>query len=209
MDEKMFCFQCEQTAGCTACTGRAGVCGKPMDVALAQDELTGAMIAHAETCESAGATDPETDKLLVDGLFTCVTNVDFDRAEVERHTAAVHAATQRVAAAHGVEVVPDYRMIDIWGDNEDIRSLKSLVLFGIRGMAAYAYHARVLGYTDDTVNAFFREAMAALAQPGSMDSLVPLVLKVGEVNYTCMGLLDKANTESYGTPEPTLSLIHI
>ena len=91
----------------------------------------------------------------------------------------------------------------IWDANEDIRSLKSLVLFGIRGMAAYAYHARVLGYTDPTVDAFFREALAALAAEGSMESLVPLVLKVGEVNLTCMGLLDKANTETYGTPEPT------
>ena len=77
------------------------------------------------------------------------------------------------------------------------------MLFGIRGVAAYAYHARVLGRTDDAVDAFFVEALAALAEPGSVDSLVPLVLKVGEVNLACMGMLDEANTQAYGTPEPT------
>jgi hydroxylamine reductase len=94
-------------------------------------------------------------------------------------------------------------MAGVWGADEDVRSCKSLVLFGIRGVAAYAYHARVLGRTDDAVDAFFVEALAALAEPGSVDSLVPLVLKVGEVNLACMGMLDEANTQAYGTPEPT------
>ena len=203
MDNQMFCFQCEQTAGCNACTGRAGVCGKPLDVAVAQDELTGALIAHAQTCQAANTTAENTDALLIDGLFACVTNVDFDKTEIEKLTAQVHAATAAVAAAGNVEAAADYDMNRIWNADEDIRSLKSLVLFGIRGMAAYAYHARALGYTDETVNSFFREALAALAAEGSMESLLPLVLKVGEVNLACMGLLDKANTETYGTPEPT------
>jgi hydroxylamine reductase len=203
MDNQMFCFQCEQTAGCSACTGKAGVCGKPLDVALAQDELTGALIAHALTCIDAHSKAIDTDELVIDGLFACVTNVDFDKTEIEKLTKRVHEATELAAAAGAVAPVPDYDMNNIWNANEDIRSLKSLVLFGIRGMAAYAYHARVLGYEDPTVNAFFREALAALAAEGSMESLVPLVLKVGEVNLTCMGLLDKANTETYGTPEPT------
>lgn len=203
MDNQMFCFQCEQTAGCSACTGKAGVCGKPLDVALAQDELTGALIAHALTCEEGKTKAAETDQLVIDGLFACVTNVDFDKAEIKKLTEDVHEATKLAAAGGGVAPAPDYDMNRIWNANEDIRSLKSLVLFGIRGMAAYAYHARVLGYEDPTVNAFFREALAALAAEGSMESLVPLVLKVGEVNLACMGLLDKANTETYGTPEPT------
>lgn len=203
MDNQMFCFQCEQTAGCSACTGKAGVCGKPLDVALAQDELTGALIAHALTCEEGKTKAAETDQLVIDGLFACVTNVDFDKAEIKKLTEDVHEATKLAADGGGVAPAPDYDMNRIWNANEDIRSLKSLVLFGIRGMAAYAYHARVLGYEDPTVNAFFREALAALAAEGSMESLVPLVLKVGEVNLACMGLLDKANTETYGTPEPT------
>ncbi|MFQ9093981.1 MAG: hydroxylamine reductase [Ruminococcus sp.] len=86
---------------------------------------------------------------------------------------------------------------------ENIRSLKSLLLFGLRGMAAYAYHAMVLGYTDETVNLFFREALVQIGLELTMDELLPEVLKLGEVNLQCMALLDRANTESFGTPEPT------
>ena len=86
---------------------------------------------------------------------------------------------------------------------ESIRSLKSLLLFGLRGMAAYAYHAMVLGYTDETVNLFFREALVQIGLELTMDELLPEVLKLGEVNLQCMALLDRANTESFGTPEPT------
>ena len=203
MDEKMFCFQCEQTAKCEACTGKAGVCGKPFEVAIAQDELTGALVALARTCQAAGSVGERTYELVVDGLFTCVTNVNFSEGEVRVLIAEVQAEKAAVAASAGVEAAPDYDMRDVWGANEDIRSLKSLVLFGIRGTAAYAYHARVLGSRDQVVDAFFVEALAALAEEGSVDSLLPLVLKVGEVNLQCMGMLDAANTGAYGTPEPT------
>jgi hydroxylamine reductase len=98
---------------------------------------------------------------------------------------------------------PGFDMNLVWNEsNEDVRSLKSLILFGLRGVAAYAFHARVLGYTDEKVNHIFFEGMAALAENWGMDLLLPLVMKVGEVNLTCMELLDKANTESYGTPTP-------
>ena len=100
-------------------------------------------------------------------------------------------------------------MARIWGAHEDIRSLKSLVLFGIRGMAAYAYHARVLGKRDEAVDAFFLEALAELAEPGSVETLLPLALKVGDVNLACMALLDAANTGAYGTPAPTQVTTHI
>ena len=203
MSENMFCFQCEQTAKCEACTGTRGVCGKPLGVTVAQDELTGAMIALARTCQATGAVGAETYRLIEDGLFACVTNVNFDEADIRALTERVHAETATVAAAGNCVAEPDYDMADIWGTDEDVRSCKSLVLFGIRGVAAYAYHARVLGRTDDAVDAFFVEALAALAEPGSVDSLVPLVLKVGEVNLACMGMLDEANTQAYGTPEPT------
>ena len=94
-------------------------------------------------------------------------------------------------------------MKGIWEADEDIRSLKSLILFGIRGMAAYAYHAAVLGYTDKDVNQFFYKALFVIGENWKVDELLPVVMEVGEVNLKCMALLDKANTETYGTPEPT------
>ena len=201
--EQMFCFQCEQVAKCEACTGGAGVCGKPADVADAQDALTGAMIALARTAREAGVKNDRICDLIVDGLFTCMTNVNFDGQAVTALKDAVRVETVAVAAAAGIEPVSDYDVDQIWGDDEDIRSLKSLVLFGLRGTAAYAYHARVLGYRDATVDEFFADALAQLAEPGSVDALLPLALKVGEVNLGCMRLLDEANTGTYGTPEPT------
>ena len=204
MDTQMFCFQCEQTLGCKGCTGKAGVCGKTALVAGDQDALTGALIGLAETAEQAPETVTDaTDKLIIDGLFTTVTNVNFDDDSVKALIDDVHAETARIADAAGIEAASDYDVSQIWDADEDIRSLKSLILFGLRGTAAYASHARVLGKKDATANAFFREALAQLATPGSMDSLLPYVLKVGEVNVTVMGLLDAANTETFGTPEPT------
>ena len=95
-------------------------------------------------------------------------------------------------------------MQQLWNDNEDIRSLKSLILFGLRGMAAYAYHAQMLGYQDDEVNDFFCEGLFKIGYENTMEELLPTVLKVGEINLKCMALLDKANTESYGTPTPAV-----
>ena len=213
MSENMFCFQCEQTAKCEACTGRAGACGKTEDVAAAQDELTGALIGLARTCQAAGKVGERTYELVVNGLFTCVTNVNFNEFSVRALIVEVHAEAAAVAAAvaasAGCDVQPDYDMARMWGADEDIRSLKSLVLFGIRGTAAYAYHARVLGKHDEAVDAFFVEALAALAEPGSVDSLLPLVLKVGEVNLSCMATLDAANTGAFGTPEPTTVTLEV
>ena len=94
-------------------------------------------------------------------------------------------------------------MQQLWNADEDTRSLKSLILFGIRGMAAYAYHAYVLNFEDPEVNQFFCEALFRIGYAESMDELLPTVLKVGEINLKCMALLDKANTQTYGTPEPT------
>lgn len=94
-------------------------------------------------------------------------------------------------------------MRTVWEAHEDIRSLKSLILFGIRGVAAYAYHALVLGYTDEEVNKFFYKALFSIGMDWDADALLPIVLEVGEVNLKCMALLDKANTETYGVPAPT------
>lgn len=122
--------------------------------------------------------------------------------------AKVHAEKERVVPNCATCASPcgntsDYDMKEIWEADEDIRSLKSLILFGIRGMAAYAYHAAVLGYEDETVNAFFYKALSFLGFDLEMGDLLPVVLEVGEVNLKCMELLDRANTETFGNPEPT------
>ena len=207
----MFCFQCEQTAGCTACTGRAGVCGKEAETAILQDEVTGALIALAEMVRGAaaqagsgGAARTEaTDDLVMGALFATLTNVDFDNADLEGIVERVHAEKSRIARSANVEGVSDFSMSNLWEAQEDVRSLKSLILLGLRGMAAYAYHAAVLGYRDESVTAFIYEGLAAIASDAGQDVLLPLVLKVGEVNYACMELLDAANTDAFGTPAPT------
>ena len=207
----MFCFQCEQTAGCSGCTGAAGVCGKQASTAILQDEVTGALVGLAQTVRAAvehAGLDAEArlaaDNLVMEGLFATLTNVDFDDAELADLLARVHAERDAIAAACGVEAASDYALAALWGAPDDVRSLKSLVLFGLRGLAAYAYHAAALGYRDDAVSLFLHEGLATLADPAAgADVLLPLALKVGEVNLRCMELLDQANTETFGTPEPT------
>ena len=207
MDTPMFCFQCEQTARHVGCAGARGVCGKMADTADLQDDLTGALIGLARAVEGhEDAITPETDQLVIASLFTTVTNVDFDNARVADYIQRVEAEKDRFIALAGGPSVKDedYALRFLWDADEDIRSLKSLILFGIRGMSAYAYHASVLGYHDPKVNAYFYEALRAIGDEDlGMDELLPLVLKTGEVNLACMELLDKANTETYGNPEPT------
>ena len=202
---EMFCFQCEQTAGCTACTGRAGVCGKSASTAALQDVLTGALIALSQTVEAAGgdARTAETDDLVMGGLFATLTNVNFDDASISALTSRVRAETARIAEAAGTAAAEDFAMDGLWGAQEDVRSLKSLILLGLRGVGAYAYHAAVLGARNETVLAFLYEGLAAVASDKSADELLALVLKVGEVNYACMETLDAANTGAFGVPEPT------
>ena len=206
----MFCFQCEQTAGCTGCT-RAGVCGKSAMTAKLQDTLTGALIALANTAAcsnknsnrnlSASLVD-EINHLILEGLFTTITNVNFDDASIKDLTARIHTATAKTANACNVSIVSDYDMNNIRNANEDIRSLKSLILFGVRGMAAYAYHAMTLGYTDVSLNQFFLTALDSLSKDWGMNELLPIVMEVGSFNLTCMELLDRANTETFGDPVP-------
>ena len=135
----MFCFQCEQTAGCSGCTGAAGVCGKKADIAERQDKLTGALVGLAKANVSA-------DKLVIEALFATITNVNFNSETLLALIDRVKSISPNIVT---------YNMKNLWNEDEDIRSLKSLILFGIRGMAAYAYHAEVLGYTEPEVNRFF------------------------------------------------------
>ena len=194
---EMFCFQCQQTAGNVACQGRAGVCGKKADTANFQDELTGALIGLARSVINKKSTK-KSDELMLKGLFTAVTNVNFNSETVKALTKEVEAEKEAIDPS-----AENYDIEKIWNDNEDIRSLKSLILFGLRGMAAYGYHAYCLGYESKEVNEFFYEGMYALGEDWGADKLLPVVLKTGEINFKCMELLDKANTESYGNPVPT------
>ena len=206
MSDKMFCFQCEQTAGCAGCTGSAGVCGKTADTAKLQDQLTGALIGLARS--SRGKTPSESSRrAMVEGLFTTITNVSFDEERIREQIENVKKEKNVLTAGSGDGSQPctgneDYDMDLLWNADEDIRSLKSLILFGLRGMAAYAFHAMVLGYSDEEVNAFFYEGLCAVGEEWTMEQLLPIVLKVGEINLKCMALLDRANTETYGSPEP-------
>ncbi|NLH00629.1 MAG: hydroxylamine reductase [Clostridiales bacterium] len=199
----MFCFQCEQTAGCVGCMGKMGVCGKKSDTAYFQDELTGTLIGLARAAKGMNP-DAETNRLILEGLFTTVTNVNFDDESIRDKTEEVRKKKNQLVSKKGdVSGPEDYDMEELWNTDEDIRSLKSLILFGLRGMAAYAYHAMVLGYADDMVNAFLIEGLSVIGENLGMEQLLPIVLKVGEVNLKCMALLDKANTETYGVPVPT------
>lgn len=208
MENKMFCFQCEQTAGCVGCMGNAGVCGKKADTANLQDDLTGALIGLARATDGHTHPTEYTYGLLIEGLFTTITNVSFDDEAITKEIAKAHAEKEKLVPRCSTCDDPcgrndDYDMKKLWNDNEDIRSLKSLILFGLRGMAAYAYHARMLGYVDPEVDHFFAEGLFAIGEDLTQEQLLPKVLKVGEINLKCMELLDKANTETYGTPVPT------
>ena len=210
MENKMFCYQCEQTAGCTGCTGNTGVCGKSANTARLQDELTGALIGLARATEgNEQLVTEEMNQLVLEGLFTTITNVNFNDETLKLLIDKIEDTKKKLVpncftCADSCGRNNNFDMNTLWTTDEDIRSLKSLILFGIRGMAAYAYHASVLGYTDETISKFFYKALFAIGMKDwGMDKLLPIVLEVGKVNLRCMELLDQANTTTYGTPVPT------
>lgn len=189
---EMFCFQCEQTAGGAGCT-RSGVCGKKPGTALLQDKLVGELVALA-----AGGNytrTPELDALVENALFTTLTNVNFDDLTLA-------AMVEKVSKARKESGVADaWDMEKIWTADEDIRSLKSLLLFGMKGIAAYASHARVLGRSLEEVNDFLYRGLALLASDAGKETLLDVVMEAGKVNLACMELLHHAN-RTYGTPVP-------
>ncbi len=213
---QMFCFQCEQTAGCRGCTGAAGVCGKTAETANLQDKLTGALIGLARAVEGNEESVTEsTDRAVLEGLFSAVTNVNFNNVTLEALIRRIHEEKEKLIPAHREGVSEcgtngDYDMQKLWNGNEDIRSLKSLILFGIRGVAAYAYHAAVLGYTDKEISLFFYEALRMIGKETcEVSELITMAMKVGEINLKCMALLDQANTETYGNPVPTIVSLNV
>jgi len=226
----MFCNQCEQTAKGIACTIK-GVCGKTEDVAALQDLLTYAvqgLSLVAVEGRKVGVTDDEVNRFSSEAIFSCLTNVDFDPARfqalINKTVELRESFKEKVKAAGGnVEfsapaasftpatdlesLCAQGQQLDFMSkldDNEDLRSLKQITVYGIRGLAAYADHAAILGHEDDSIYAYVHETMAEFTRSGqSLEELVALTLKCGEVNLKAMELLDAGNTGTYGHPVPT------
>lgn len=226
----MFCNQCEQTAQGLGCT-KIGVCGKKEDVASLQDLLTYAvqgLSLVAVEGRKVGVVDNAVDRFAAEAIFACLTNVDFDparfqdwirtavqlreglKAKVKAAGGSVEFAEPQagytpatdLAGLEGQGAALDF--INALDTNEDLRSLKQITLYGVRGLAAYADHAAILGQQDDNVYAYIHEAMAELTRQGQeLGNLVGLALKCGEVNIRAMELLDAGNTGTYGHPVPT------
>ena len=225
MENKMFCFQCQETAKCQGCT-IVGVCGKKPEVALIQDLLvyaTKGLAAVAYELNEEGAEVPMAlDRLVCANLFATITNANFD---LEAITSRVEDTLR--ASSSLVEQVKDKSKLPaaaLWNDkrenfatkaasdevgvlstkDEDKRSLRELITYGLKGLAAYLHHASVLGYEDADIYAFMEEGLTKLLDDSlDVNELVALTLKTGDFGVKGMALLDKANTETYGNPEIT------
>lgn len=197
----MFCFQCQQTAGNKGCIN-TGVCGKQPETAHLQDELVYELIHLATAAHDAHKHSKLTDRLLIDGLFTTLTNVNFDDEAIRTFTDHVRKERCKLTG-------DDISLVSLWDGANDIVSLRSTLLFGMKGMAAYAHHAMNLGYMDDTVIKWFYKGLCEINKEHTPEEWIDLIMEFGQVNFKCMELLDRANTETFGTPEPTRVLTDI
>lgn len=197
----MFCFQCQQTAGNKGCIN-TGVCGKQPETAHLQDELVYELIRLATAAHDAHKHSKLTDRLLIDGLFTTLTNVNFDDEAIRTFTDHIRKERCKLTG-------DDISLVSLWDGANDIVSLRSTLLFGMKGMAAYAHHAMNLGYMDDTVIKWFYKGLCEINKEHTPEEWIDLIMEFGQVNFKCMELLDRANTETFGTPEPTRVLTDI
>ena len=228
----MFCFQCQETAKNTGCTIK-GVCGKPEETANLQDLLIFVLkgiSVYGEKLKALGSPDRENDEFILQCLFATITNANWDDA---RFTAMISEGLKRrgqirdrFLAAYKTknnkdfeETLPDAatwipadetvyaekaKEVGVLStENEDVRSLRELLIIGLKGVAAYAEHAAVLGFEKDEINDFMMEALASTTKELSVDEMVALVMKAGATAVTTMALLDEANTTTYGSPEIT------
>ena len=222
MEHAMFCYQCQETAGCAGCT-RAGVCGKTAEVANRQDLLifvTRGLSAVTTALRAQGRAVPaEVDRLITVNLFTTITNANFDQAAIDgriRETLDVLEGLRK--ELDDCSALPEAALWDGAGDweakartvgvlsteNEDIRSLRELITYGLKGLAAYTKHANALGKSDPAVDAFLQKALAATLDDGlTADDLTALALETGKYGVQGMALLDEANTSAYGDPQIT------
>jgi hydroxylamine reductase len=228
----MFCFQCQETAKNQGCTVR-GMCGKPEETANLQDlliyVLKGISI-YGEKAGELGVLDREWGRFIAEALFSTITNVNWDDgrfiALIKEALKMRDAVKDRFLAAYkeknGTEFSGDLHDAAVWfsddeeafkgkakevgilaTENEDVRSLRELLVIGLKGVAAYADHAAILGFEKDDIYRFMMEALASTARDLSVDEMVGLVMKCGETAVTTMALLDEANTSTYGHPEIT------
>lgn len=223
MENKMFCYQCQETAGCKGCTVM-GVCGKKPEVAAMQDLLiyaTKGLSAVTTALRAAGkSVSRNVNHLVTVNLFTTITNANFDRESIIariKETLAVKAdlltqladtsSLPEAALWNGSESEFDAKAKTVGvlaTENEDIRSLRELITYGLKGLSAYSKHANVLAQDDEEVDAFIQKALAAILDDSkSVDDLVALTLETGKYGVQGMALLDKANTTAYGNPEIT------
>lgn len=223
----MFCYQCQETAGGKGCT-RSGVCGKPADVANLQDLLlyvAKGVSFYALKGKENNINNEFADDFPVESLFVTLTNVNFDKQailnkirdglrirdflQLQLKNAGIKVDNIPEAASWSAETDEEFEAkaatIGVLAtENEDIRSLKQLLIYGVKGMSAYYHHAAILGYTDSQIVNFIHKAMVATLDDSlSADELTALVLEAGKFGVTTLALLDKANIDSYGSPELT------
>lgn len=222
MEQKMFCYQCQETAGCKGCT-MSGVCGKKPDVAAMQDLLvyvTKGISAITTALRQEGKqVSAKINHLITLNLFTTITNANFDKESIEsRIRATLTEKEVLLKQVTNLTVLPEaakWNGAENWEEkartvgvlsteNEDIRSLRELITYGLKGLSAYSKHANVLLKDNDEVDAFLQKALAATLNDNlSVEDLIALTMETGKYGVSGMAMLDKANTDSYGTPEIT------
>lgn len=222
MEQKMFCYQCQETAGCKGCT-MSGVCGKKPDVAAMQDLLVyvtkGISAVTTALRQEGKKVSAEINHLITLNLFTTITNANFDKESIEARIRATLAEKEALLAqAADPSALPEAAKWDGSGSweekagtvgilstqNEDIRSLRELITYGLKGLSAYSKHANVLLNDDGEVDAFLQRALAATLDDSlGVEDLIALTMETGKHGVSGMALLDKANTEAYGNPEIT------
>ena len=222
-ENKMFCFQCQETAGCSGCTV-SGVCGKKPDVAAMQDLLVyvtkGFSAVTTKLRSERKEIEDYVNEMIIVNLFTTITNANFDKDSIiERIKNTLEKKEELLQKVTDTENLPEAALWNgteaeyeekaskvgiLSTENEDIRSLRELITYGLKGLAAYAKHAAALAHTDVEIDAFLQRALAATLDDSlSADQLTALTLETGSYGVKVMELLDKANTETYGNPEIT------
>ena len=222
MEQKMFCYQCQETAGCIGCT-MSGVCGKKPDVAAMQDLLVyvtkGISAVTTALRQEGKQVSAEINHLITLNLFTTITNANFDKESIEARIRATltekDVLLAQIADPSGLPEAAKWNGSGNWEEkaatvgvlsteNEDIRSLRELISYGLKGLSAYSKHANVLLKDDEEVDAFLQRALAATLDDNlSVEELIALTMETGKHGVSGMALLDKANTEAYGNPEIT------
>jgi len=217
----MFCFQCQETAKNTGCTVR-GVCGKSEGTAHLQDVLLYALKGLGRTADAVGGVKGDTGRVMTEALFTAITNANFNDSRIAAMILKVLEERDRIRRGLDTSIRESLPDCATWSgrtieeflavapsvgvlatENEDIRSLRELLIYGMKGIAAYAHHAAVLGYEDEGVYRFLVRGLAAVTKDLDADELVGLVMEAGKCAVDTMALLDRANTETYGNPEQT------